>query len=109
MQLGGFDAVVEVDGIVQNEYLVQAAEGGKGASCWIPSQEGKVSSIGLERRGSVRGILLNEGFCPTHRLSQFAGETRGRHVQLRLGLPRLTASQLGKATLFDPQMGYMGL
>lgn len=48
MLLGGFEASVKVDDVALDEYAVEISEDGKRATCWIPSQEGKVgASLGF--------------------------------------------------------------
>jgi hypothetical protein len=42
MRLGDFEARVEVENVDLEEYDVKVSPDGKEATCWIPSEEGKV-------------------------------------------------------------------
>jgi hypothetical protein len=42
MKLSGFHMSIESDGGLLKEYSIEVSPDGKKATCWIPSQSGKV-------------------------------------------------------------------
>ena len=99
MRLGGFEASVKVDDVALDEYAVEISKEGKRATCWIPSQEGKVGGVTGPRAWA--DTLIIHSF---QAFNIYWTDIRDRRTATS-GYPRVDGVEIGSGKIIRPDHG----